>query len=70
MSGRLARSVLTAALAAGAARAGYAWLSRRPPGGPARWTRTNHRGEAVTLLAGPAVAAAAAAAAATAPGLT
>jgi hypothetical protein len=59
----------TAALAAAAARAGYALLSRRPPGGRGTWARTNHRGEQVTLLEGPAVAAAAAAAAAVTPGL-
>ena len=59
----------TAALAAAAARGGYAVLSRRPPGGRGTWARTNHRGERVTLVEGPAVAAAAAAAAAVAPGL-
>jgi hypothetical protein len=32
-------------------------LNRRPPGGPKAWSRTNHRGEPVTLLEGPAVAA-------------
>lgn len=32
-------------------------LEDTPPGGSARWTRTNHRGEPVSLLAGPAVAA-------------
>jgi hypothetical protein len=32
-------------------------MSRRPPGGPKAWSRTNHRGEPVTLLEGPAVAA-------------
>jgi hypothetical protein len=56
-------------LAAGAARAGYAALRRRPPAGEAVWARTNHRGEPVTLLEGPAVAAAAAAAAALGPGI-
>ncbi|QAY70690.1 hypothetical protein [Xylanimonas protaetiae] len=30
---------------------------RRPPGGGERWTRTNHRGEPISLLEGPAVAA-------------
>jgi UDP-N-acetylmuramyl pentapeptide phosphotransferase/UDP-N-acetylglucosamine-1-phosphate transferase len=30
-------------------------LSARPPGGARRWTRTNHRGRPVSLLAGPAV---------------
>jgi UDP-N-acetylmuramyl pentapeptide phosphotransferase/UDP-N-acetylglucosamine-1-phosphate transferase len=32
-------------------------LDTDPPGGAARWTRTNHRGEPVSLLEGPAVAA-------------
>ncbi len=27
----------------------------RPPGGASRWTRTNHRGEPISLLEGPAV---------------
>ena len=35
--------------AAGAARAAYAVLTRRPPGGEKTWTRVNHRGEPVTL---------------------
>jgi UDP-GlcNAc:undecaprenyl-phosphate/decaprenyl-phosphate GlcNAc-1-phosphate transferase len=51
--------VLTAAVAglaaAGAARVAYAALKRYPPGGEKEWTRTNHRGESVTLLEGPAV---------------
>ncbi len=42
-------------LAAGAARVSYAVLTKCPPGGDKTWTRTNHRGETVTLLAGPAV---------------
>ena len=37
-------------------------LAQRPPGGAGRWARTNHRGEPVTLLAGPALAAGALAA--------
>ena len=45
------------ACAAGAARLAYAAMDRRPPGGPKAWSRTNHRGEPVTLLEGPAVAA-------------
>src|SRR5581483_1050591 len=45
------------ACAAGAARLAYCVLNRRPPGGPKAWSRTNHRGEPVTLLEGPAVAA-------------
>ena len=46
-----------AAAAAGAARLAYAAAGRRPPGGSKAWARTNHRGEPVTLLEGPAVAA-------------
>jgi UDP-GlcNAc:undecaprenyl-phosphate/decaprenyl-phosphate GlcNAc-1-phosphate transferase len=59
----------TGALAALLARAAYPALNRFPPGDAARWARTNHRGEPVTLLEGPAAAAAAVAAAALAPGL-
>jgi UDP-GlcNAc:undecaprenyl-phosphate/decaprenyl-phosphate GlcNAc-1-phosphate transferase len=44
------------AAAAGAARLAYAAASRRPPGGTKTWSRTNHRGEPVTLIEGPAVA--------------
>jgi UDP-GlcNAc:undecaprenyl-phosphate GlcNAc-1-phosphate transferase len=57
-----AAAVASAAVAAAAARGAYAALSRRPPGGAATWTRTNHRGEPVTLLEGPALAIAAVAA--------
>lgn len=32
-------------------------LDDEPPGGPRRWERTNHRGEPVSLLGGPSVAA-------------
>jgi UDP-N-acetylmuramyl pentapeptide phosphotransferase/UDP-N-acetylglucosamine-1-phosphate transferase len=60
----------TAALAAVAARTAYAALNRRPPGGAPAWTRTNHRGDQLTLLEGPAAAAGAAAVAAITPGLT
>ena len=45
------------ACAAGAAKLAYSVLNRRPPGGQKAWSRTNHRGEPVTLLEGPAVAA-------------
>lgn len=55
---------LLSALAA--ARLAFAALRRRPPGGPARWERRNHRGEAVTLLEGPAAVAGALAAVAAA----
>ena len=64
-----AGTLIGAALAAGAARGAYALLQARPPGGSAAWTRTNHRGEPVTLLEGPAAAAGAALAAALTPGL-
>ncbi len=66
---RAAASAATAVIAAAAARAAYTSLTRNPPGGATQWTRTNHRGEPVTLLEGPAVAVAGAAAALTAPGL-
>lgn len=48
--------VRSAGLAAVVARLSYAAAGRRPPGGAARWTRLNHRGEPVSLLEGPAVA--------------
>ena len=57
-------------LAAGcAARLGYTALTRAQPGGEKTWTRTNHRGEPVTLLEGPAVTAGAVSAALAVPGL-
>jgi len=63
-SGRSGRRLVAAAgagvsglTAAGAARLAYSVLSRRPPGGTKAWSRTNHRGEPVTLLEGPAAAA-------------
>ncbi|MEV7970625.1 hypothetical protein AB0O34_32240 [Sphaerisporangium sp. NPDC088356] len=59
-----------AALGAVAARAAYAAFTRRPPIGDEKtWTRTNHRGEPITLLEGPAFVAGAGVAAALAPGL-
>jgi UDP-GlcNAc:undecaprenyl-phosphate/decaprenyl-phosphate GlcNAc-1-phosphate transferase len=49
-------NVLTGtAVAAGAALGAYAVLRRYPPAGEKTWARTNHRGEPVTLLEGPAV---------------
>ncbi len=62
-------AALAGALAAAAAWAAYRGLTRRPPGGAATWSRTNHRGEQLTLLEGPALAAGAVLAAAAAPGL-
>jgi UDP-N-acetylmuramyl pentapeptide phosphotransferase/UDP-N-acetylglucosamine-1-phosphate transferase len=47
----LARGTAAAAAAFGA----YAALRRYPPAGEETWRRTNHRGEHVTLLEGPAV---------------
>lgn len=66
------RAAGLAGLLAGAAgaRLAYAALRRRPPGGTARWERTNHAGRRLTLLEGPAVAAAAGAGMAATPGAT
>jgi hypothetical protein len=54
---RAGSAAVAGACAAGAARLAYSVLNRRPPGGPKAWSRTNHRGEPVNLLEGPAVAA-------------
>jgi UDP-GlcNAc:undecaprenyl-phosphate GlcNAc-1-phosphate transferase len=54
---RLAAAAVGGFAAAGAARYAYSVLRRTPPGGEKLWARTNHRGEPVTLLEGPAVAA-------------
>ncbi|TMR94691.1 hypothetical protein [Nonomuraea basaltis] len=59
-----------AAIGAAAARAAYAAFTRnRPADLSGRWTRKNHRGEAITLLEGPAFVAGSGAAAALTPGL-
>ncbi|MGC5012026.1 hypothetical protein ACLQ2R_14785 [Streptosporangium sp. DT93] len=66
----LSHALAGAALGAAAARAAYAAFTRRPPVGDAEtWARTNHRGEPITLLEGPAFVAGAGAAAAVTPGL-
>jgi UDP-GlcNAc:undecaprenyl-phosphate/decaprenyl-phosphate GlcNAc-1-phosphate transferase len=49
-------AVRSALVAAAAARLSYAALTARAPGGRKAWDRTNHRGEPITLLEGPAVA--------------
>src|ERR1700755_1546989 len=66
---RAAASATTAVIAAAAARGAYTSLTPKPPGGATQWTRTNHRGEPVTLLEGPAAAVAGVAAALAAPAL-
>jgi hypothetical protein len=68
------RLLVGGVLGAAAARAAYAAFTRRPPGlnglpGDEVWGRTNHRGEPVTLLEGPAFVAGAAAAGLVTPGL-
>ena len=55
-AGGLIRAGTAAATAAAATRVAYTVLNQRPPGGTKTWSRTNHRGEPVTLLEGPAVA--------------
>jgi hypothetical protein len=55
-AGRSLSAVAAGVTAAGAARLAYSALRQRPPGGQKTWSRTNHRGEPVTLLEGPAVA--------------
>jgi UDP-GlcNAc:undecaprenyl-phosphate/decaprenyl-phosphate GlcNAc-1-phosphate transferase len=46
--------VRAAAVAAAVARLSYTLLRAKPPAGSETWTRTNHRGEPITLLEGPA----------------
>ncbi len=58
-----------AALGVSAATIAYRGLRRRPPGGQPRWSRTNHRGEQVSLLEGPALVLATGTAVAASPGL-
>lgn len=63
---RVAVGVATGALAT---RAAKTTLTARPPGGRQRWMRTNHRGEPISLLAGPAWVAGASGALAVVPGM-
>lgn len=62
-------AVRAALTAAAGARTAWAVLTRAVPGGTRPWQRTNHRGETVTLLEGPAYAAGALAGVLAAPGL-
>ncbi|MGH3303396.1 MAG: hypothetical protein ACRDOK_17275, partial [Streptosporangiaceae bacterium] len=65
----MSRSTVRSALVgAAAARIAYGALRARPPAGGPAWTRTNHRGEPVTLLEGPALAIGGIAAVVAAPG--
>jgi hypothetical protein len=59
------RGVVAGALAGATAAAALRALRAGPPGGAARWERTNHAGDTVTLLEGPAFVAGATLAAAT-----
>ncbi|UZN05001.1 hypothetical protein [Cellulomonas sp. S1-8] len=50
------RRVVAATVAGAVTAAARGGIDRWPPGGAATWTRTNHRGEPVSLLEGPSVA--------------
>jgi hypothetical protein len=63
------KAVAGTALGAAAARVAYSLLTRRAPRDEKLWLRTNHRGEPVTLLEGPAFVAGAVTAVAVAPGV-
>jgi UDP-N-acetylmuramyl pentapeptide phosphotransferase/UDP-N-acetylglucosamine-1-phosphate transferase len=54
------RPLIAGALAGALSAVALDRLRRRPPGGAARWDRTNHAGRTVSLLEGPAYAAGAA----------
>lgn len=53
----VARRLAAGIVAQAATAAARGVLDWQPPGGAATWTRTNHRGEPVSLLEGPAVTA-------------
>jgi hypothetical protein len=63
------RPALTALGAAAATALAAGRLTAGPPGGAQRWTRTNHRGEPLTLLEGPAAVVGLAVTLAAAPGV-
>ncbi|MFI6485450.1 hypothetical protein ACIBH1_46605 [Nonomuraea sp. NPDC050663] len=69
MARALLHALAGAAVGAVAARVAYTAFTRRAGGKDDRWSRTNHRGETLTLLEGPALVAGAAAGAALTPGL-
>ncbi len=58
--GQLVKRAALAGAGVLAGRAAYDVLQQTQPGGEKLWTRVNHRGESVSLLSGPALAAAAA----------
>ena len=53
----LPRRILTGVVASAVTAVVRGTFDTQAPGGQARWTRTNHRGEPISLLEGPAVAA-------------
>jgi UDP-GlcNAc:undecaprenyl-phosphate/decaprenyl-phosphate GlcNAc-1-phosphate transferase len=53
---RAIAAIAASSAGAVAARLSYRLLKSNPPGGSKTWSRTNHRGEPITLLEGPAVA--------------
>lgn len=62
-------AVTALGMSGGIARLAWWGLRSAPPGGAARWQRTNHRGESLTLVEGLALAAAAAVAVGATPGV-
>ena len=69
MTSRAGRPLLAGLIGAASTALAAAGLRGAPPGGSERWDRVNHRGEPVSLLAGPAAAAGGAAGVLLAPGL-
>ncbi|WP_230209155.1 hypothetical protein [Nostocoides sp. HKS02] len=56
MASAVASAVMSGVVAAALAAGSLRLLRAHPPGGSARWDRTNHAGRTVTLLEGPAYA--------------